>query len=60
MEFKKYPKISETVGTAVRGGGSTLWFASEKIHGSNLSFYCDGIEVKAAKRTDFHRPVHLF
>lgn len=29
------------------------WFVSEKIHGCNVSFYCDGKEIKIAKRTGF-------
>lgn len=33
--------------------GHVEWVALEKIHGSNFSWWCDGFEVKCAKRSGF-------
>lgn len=51
MQFQKYPKMSEKVPEAPPH--DILWFVSEKIHGCNVSFYCDGAVIKVAKRTGF-------
>ena len=35
------------------GDPKILWVASEKIHGSNFSVFCDGKIVKYGRRNDF-------
>jgi Rnl2 family RNA ligase len=35
------------------GKDGGLWMATEKLHGANFSFWCDGTEVKVASRTQF-------
>lgn len=59
MEFHKFSSLENTYRTNLlekiqyegRDGG--LWMATEKIHGANFSFWCDGTEVKVASRTQF-------
>lgn len=59
MEFKKFSSLENTyrqnlidkVQYEGRDGG--LWMVTEKLHGANFSFWCDGKEVKTASRTQF-------
>lgn len=59
MEFKKFPSLENTYRQNLidkvqyEGKDQGLWVASEKIHGANFSFWCDGNEVKVASRTQF-------
>ncbi len=50
MKFYKYPKIGETTTSVDK---STQWVVLEKVHGANFSIYCDGTQVRFAKRTGF-------
>lgn len=59
MEFKKFSSLENSyrqnlidkVQHECKDVG--LWIATEKIHGANFSFWCDGTEVKVASRTQF-------
>ena len=59
MEFYKFSSLDNTyrqnlidkVQYEAKDGG--LWIATEKLHGANFSFWCDGKEVKVASRTQF-------
>lgn len=59
MEFQKFSSLEnsyrqnliEKVQHEGKDGG--LWMATEKLHGANFSFWCDGTEVKVASRTQF-------
>lgn len=59
MEFKKFSSLENTyrqnlidkVQYEGKDGGE--WVVTEKIHGANFSFWCDGTEVKVASRTQF-------
>jgi len=59
MEFKKYSEIEnayrkayiEYIEQVGLSGGE--WVVEEKIHGSNLCIYYNGIEFKYAKKTAF-------
>ena len=59
MEFKRFSSLEnsyrqnliEKVQYEGKDGG--LWIATEKLHGANFSFWCDGTEVKVASRTQF-------
>jgi len=59
MEFKKFSSLENTyrqnlidkVQYEGKDGGE--WIVTEKIHGANFSFWCDGNEVKVASRSQF-------
>ena len=59
MEFKKYSSIENSSRTkeidyiVEQGKSGGQWVCVEKVHGSNLSFWYDGKEIKTAKRTAF-------
>lgn len=59
MEFIKFSSLDNTYRTNLlekiqyEGKDGGLWMATEKIHGANFSFWCDGTEVKVASRTQF-------
>lgn len=59
MEFHKFSSLDNTYRTNLlekiqyEGKDGGLWMATEKIHGANFSFWCDGKEVKVASRTQF-------
>lgn len=59
MEFKKFNSLENTYRQNLidkvqyEGKDEGLWIATEKIHGANFSFWCDGTEVKVASRTQF-------
>lgn len=59
MEFRKFSSLENTYRTNLlekiqyEGKDGGLWMATEKLHGANFSFWCDGNEVKVASRTQF-------
>lgn len=59
MEFKKFSSLENTYRQNLidkvqyEGKDGGAWIVTEKIHGANFSFWCDGIEVKTASRTQF-------
>lgn len=59
MEFQKFSSLENTYRQNLidkvqyEGKDTGLWMATEKIHGANFSFWCDGTEVKTASRTQF-------
>lgn len=59
MRFVKYNSIEnilreENINAIIEQGFSGgEWCASNKIHGANLSFWCDSTEVRAARRSGF-------
>lgn len=59
MEFHKFSSLDNTYRTNLlekiqyEGKDDGLWMATEKIHGANFSFWCDGTEVRVASRTQF-------
>lgn len=59
MEFHKFSSLDNTYRTNLlekiqyEGKDGGLWMATEKIHGANFSFWCDGKVVKVASRTQF-------
>lgn len=59
MEFKKFSSLENTYRqnlidkTQYEGKDGGLWIATEKLHGANFSFWCDGTEVKVASRSHF-------
>lgn len=59
MEFKKFSSLDNTYRqnlidkTQYEGKDGGLWIATEKLHGANFSFWCDGTEVKVASRSQF-------
>lgn len=59
MEFRKFSNLENTYRTNLlekiqyEGKDGGLWMATEKLHGANFSFWCDGKEVKVASRTQF-------
>jgi len=59
MEFKKFSSLENSYRqnlidkTQYEGKDGGLWIATEKLHGANFSFWCDGTEVKVASRTQF-------
>ena len=59
MEFRKFSSLENTYRTNLlekiqyEGKDGGLWMATEKLHGANFSFWCDGTEVKVASRTQF-------
>lgn len=59
MEFQKYNSLTNHYQAKFiqqltdQGLSSGLWVATEKVHGSNFSFWFDGITLKTAKRSQF-------
>lgn len=59
MEFVKFSSLDNTYRQNLidkvqyEGKDGGLWIATEKLHGANFSFWCDGKEVKVASRTQF-------
>lgn len=59
MQFEKYSSLENHHNTkflkmiADAGLENVTWVAREKIHGSNFSFWYDGITLRTAKRTSF-------
>lgn len=59
MEFKKFNSLENTYRQNLidkvqyEGKDVGQWIATEKIHGANFSFWCDGVDVKVASRTQF-------
>lgn len=59
MEFIKYPSLENHYREKFIGAiemneaKDGEWFATEKLHGSNYSFYTNGFEVMTAKRSGF-------
>lgn len=59
MEFVKFSSLDNTYRQNLidkvqyEGKDGGLWIATEKLHGGNFSFWCDGTEVKVASRTQF-------
>jgi Rnl2 family RNA ligase len=59
LEFIKFSSLDNTYRTNLlekiqyEGKDGGVWVATEKIHGANFSFWCDGTEVKVASRTQF-------
>jgi Rnl2 family RNA ligase len=57
MEFKKYSSLENSFRTKYmqnivdQGLSGGTWVVTEKVHGANFSFLCDGNEVRVAKRT---------
>lgn len=59
MEFVKFSSLENTYRQNLidklqyegKDGGD--WIATEKLHGANFSFWCDGAEVKVASRSQF-------
>ncbi len=57
LKFKKYSSIENAITREfmerVRAEmpADLEWVVQEKVHGSNTSFLCDGVDVKFAKRT---------
>lgn len=59
MEFKKFSSLENTYRQNLldkvqyEGKDGGMWMATEKIHGANFSFWCDGKDVKVASRSQF-------
>lgn len=59
MQFHKFSSLENTYRQNLinkvqyEGKDGGLWMATEKLHGANFSFWCDGKEVKVASRTQF-------
>ena len=59
MEFHKFSSLENTYRqnliNKVQYEGKDVgeWIVTEKIHGANFSFWCDGTEVKVASRSQF-------
>lgn len=59
MDFNKFSSLENTYRQNIidkvqyEGKDGGLWMATEKLHGANFSFWCDGTEVKVASRTQF-------
>ena len=68
MKFVKYPSIEnsyqskfiEQILYASTIPQNEIWHVQEKIHGANFSLWCDGEQVKAAKRSGFLAPNECF
>jgi Rnl2 family RNA ligase len=62
MSFKKYPSIENTYREKtikeIKKFGFDLgvWVVTNKVHGANFSFWCDGENVLCAKRNGFLKP----
>ena len=61
MRFKKFSSLENSyrqnlIDKVVEHGYSVdteQWIVTEKLHGTNLSFWCDGEEVRVASRSQF-------
>lgn len=59
MEFHKFSSLENTYRQNLidkvqyEGKDVGEWVVTEKIHGANFSFWCDGTEVKVASRSQF-------
>jgi Rnl2 family RNA ligase len=59
MDFQKYNSLENHYRTPFinkieyEGKSGGIWIAHEKIHGSNLSFWYNGTDIKVAKRSGF-------
>lgn len=59
MDFKKYSSIENSYRTKFINkieeeiDSKTIYMVTEKVHGSNFSFYYDGTDFKVAKRSGF-------
>lgn len=59
MEFIKFSSLENSYRQNLvdkvqyEGKDGGLWIATEKLHGANFSFWCDGVDVKVASRTQF-------
>lgn len=59
MEFRKFSSLENSYRQNLidkvqyEGKDGGLWVATEKLHGANFSFWCDGKEVKVASRSQF-------
>lgn len=59
MEFKKYSSLENSYRTGFlqkivdQGLDGGDWVVTEKVHGANFSFWCDGDTVKVARRSGF-------
>lgn len=59
MIFKKFSSLENSYRQNLidkvqyEGKDGGLWIATEKIHGANFSFWCNGEEVKVASRSQF-------
>jgi Rnl2 family RNA ligase len=56
ISFLSFPEIEnhynkETIKFIEEHGDDQDWVATEKVHGTNFCFICDGVEVTCAKRT---------
>lgn len=68
MEFKKYSEIENTYRNEeikrIRANGydskNIKWSVTEKVDGSNLSFWVSPTDIKAAKRSQFLSPEEVF
>lgn len=59
MEFKRFSSLENSYRQNLinkvqyEGKDTGQWIVTEKIHGANFSFWCDGTEVRVASRTQF-------
>lgn len=58
MKFIKYPSIRRLTERAINEAEAalpqdTIFVVTEKLHGANMGIYCDGNQIKIAKRTCF-------
>lgn len=59
IEFNSVTNLTERVkkdlleGVHLKVDKNQSWMVTEKVHGANFSFYCDGKEVKCANRSAF-------
>ena len=59
MEFHKFSSLENTYRQNLidkvqyEGKDVGEWIVTEKVHGANFSFWCDGTEVKVASRSQF-------
>jgi Rnl2 family RNA ligase len=66
MDFKKYSSIENSYRQSVideifaRGMDREEWVVTEKVHGSNFSFWMDNVGLRCAKRSGFLTPHENF
>ena len=59
MIFKKFSSLENSYRQNLidkvqyEGKDGGLWMATEKLHGGNFSFWCDGTEIRTASRSQF-------
>ena len=58
--FSKYEHIKNHYQCKPNKYSDKLWIATEKIHGANYSFICDGTDVRPAKRSSELTPTTGF